>query len=193
MKSAPGTWRASSVSEPPGCAASDFVGAPADGESPLQLVGEHQVGQLRPGVRGEPVVAILGADVVEVEPEGGPVTEARDRDDARARHREDPVEQQGGQGEVTEVVGPELQLEAVGGELAVGVHDPGVVDEQIDAVVRDTQRVGSGRSDRVERGEVEVLELEPRVGDGRLDVVDGAGASFEAADRQHHGGPRAAS
>jgi hypothetical protein len=41
------------------------------------------------------------------------VADAADRDDARARGGEQPVEEQAREGEVTEVVGAELELEAV--------------------------------------------------------------------------------
>ena len=48
--------RISSVFEPPGCAAVAIVGAPLDLQPARQFVGEHQVGQLGPGVCGDPVV-----------------------------------------------------------------------------------------------------------------------------------------
>ena len=43
------------------------------------------------------------------------------------------VEQQAGEREVAEVVGAELELEAVGGLAARRHHHPGVVDQQVDA------------------------------------------------------------
>ena len=54
----------------------------------------------------------------------------------------EPVEQQPGQGEVAQVVGRHLQLEAVGG-LAVGrAHDAGVVDEEVEAGVLGQELLG---------------------------------------------------
>ena len=43
-------------------------------------------------------------------------------DHPRAGDREQPVEQQAGEGEVAEVVGAELQLEPVGGGARAGVY-----------------------------------------------------------------------
>ena len=132
---------------PAGCAASDRVVGAGGDEAALQFVGEQQVGQLRAGVGGDAVVAALGADVVEVESEGRPVPEAPDRHHPRVGRGQHPVEQQSGQREVAEVVGPELQLEAVGGELTIREEDAGVVDEHVDPIVRASQRVPASRID----------------------------------------------
>ena len=87
------------------------------GEPALQLVGEHQVGQLGLPVGGDPVVAALPLQVVEVDRGPDAVADAADRHHPRAVDRQHVVQQQPGEREVAEVVGAELQLEAVGGGL----------------------------------------------------------------------------
>ena len=111
--------------------------------------------------------------------------QAPDGHHPRPRRGQQPVEQQPGQREVAEVVGPELQLEAVGGELTFGEHHAGVVDEQVDPVVRVAQRVG-GRADRRERGEIQPLDLESRLGRRSTGCRRPRPRRLEAADRQHH-------
>jgi hypothetical protein len=98
-------------------------------ESALQLVGEHQVGELGLAVGGGATVRALPLQVVEVD--GGPdaVTGAADRHHPGARDGQEPLQQQAGEREVAEVVGAELELEAVGGGLLRGVHHAGVVDQ----------------------------------------------------------------
>jgi hypothetical protein len=96
---------------------------------------------------------------------------------------QEPVQQQAGEGEVAEVVGAELQLEAVGGRLLRGVHHAGVVDQKVDARVGGAQ-VGRRGPDRVQGGQVEGL-------DG--DVAGDAGgcllALLDVADGQDHRRP----
>jgi hypothetical protein len=88
-----------------------------------------------------------------------------------AAHRHHPragsvpklVEQQPGEREVTEVVGAELHLEAVGG-LAIGQrHHPGIVHQHVDARMGRAHRVGEA-ADVGETGEVErhQRQLRPR-------------------------------
>ena len=99
-------------------------------EAALQFAGEQQVRQLglavgRPGQvwAGLPV-QILEADVAD---------QVHHR-----RHRDHPVgdlgQQQVGQREVAEVVGPDLAFEPVDGQGVRHRHDAGVVDQNVDAV-----------------------------------------------------------
>ena len=79
------------------------------------------------------------------------VADAADRDHARALDGQQVVQQQTRQREVAEVVGAELQLEAVfGGLPRRRVHHAGVVDQQVDARVGGAQLVGR-RADAVQR------------------------------------------
>ena len=123
----------------------------------LQLVGEQQVGQLGLPVRGDPVVAVFPLQIVEVDRGAEPVARAADGHHPRTSDRQQVVQQQPGQREVTEMVGAELQFEPVGGELLGSPHHPGVVDQQIDARVGRAQRRGGG-AHRVQRAEVEFLQ-----------------------------------
>ena len=76
------------------------------------------------------------------------------------------VEQQAGEREVAEVVGAELQLEAVRGHRARRHHHAGVVDEDVDARVVGGD--GGRRTSAPTRGrEVEHPRLELRLRDVR--------------------------
>ena len=89
----------------------------------LQLVGEHQVGQLGLAVGGDAVVVAVQLQVVEVDAAAThAVTRAADGHHARARRGQHPIEQQAGEGEVAEVVGAELQFEAVLGGRPSAVY-----------------------------------------------------------------------
>ncbi len=61
--------------------------------------------------------------------------------------------------EVAEVVDTHLQLEPVGGGLPLGVHQPGVVDQQVEMVEARQELVGGGPH-RLERREVERLDVD---------------------------------
>ena len=74
-----------------------------------------------------------------------------------------PIQQQAGEGEVAQVVGAELHLEAVLGERLRRVHHPGVVDQQVDVVVSGAELLRGG-ADRVQRRQVEFLQRHVRVG-----------------------------
>jgi hypothetical protein len=67
----------------------------------------------------------------------------------RARHRQQQVQHLPGEREVAEVVGAELQLEAVPRGLLRRGHHAGVVDQQVDPRVRGVQ-VGRGGADRLQ-------------------------------------------
>jgi hypothetical protein len=115
------------------------------------------------------------------------VADAADGHDPRSGHGGHPVEQETGPGEVPEVVGAELQLEAVGRRPTGRVHDTGVVDQQVDPPVATAESLGRD-PDRIERRQIEMLELElgPRHRCG--DVVEGGAAPVEVAHGHHHGG-----
>ena len=95
------------------------------------------------------LVALLGVEIVEVEL-GGPVRARGDHDDAVG----DLGQQQVGEREVAEVVGAELQLEAVLGATERRVHHARVVDQDIDLA-----EVVCERADGREIGEVEPADL----------------------------------
>jgi len=104
----------------------------------------------------------------------------------------DPVEEQAGEGEVAEVIRPELELEAVGGELTgVCSHDAGVVDEHVEAIVCGLELLRE-RADRIEAGEVQRGDLDFGAGDSRRDVASSLGPVVGVADGEHNprAGPR---
>ncbi len=101
--------------------------------------------------------------VVEVDP-AHPVSAAAHRDHARTPPALEGAEQQPGESEVAKVVGAELELEALLAGASRRRHDAGVVDQQVEAVVRLRELLGEG-SDRLQAGEIEGGEL--RLGPGR--------------------------
>ncbi len=119
----------------------------------VKLTGEETNGDLRLAVRLLPVVFAFPVEVV-------PVDGAAARGDARLvgdpRVALPQQRKQGlGEREVPEVVGAELQLEPVLGDLAARrCHDTGVVDQDVDRAAFADQLVGE-RADRPQRGEVE--------------------------------------
>src|SRR5829696_414003 len=66
---------------------------------------------------------------------------------------------------VAEVVGAELKLEAVGGPAPRRRHHPRVVDQQVEPVVPAAVALGEG-ANRVEAGQVELLQLQSRARGG---------------------------
>ena len=100
-------------------------------QSPAELGGEEQVGQLG-GAVVQPCVADAVAGHVVKGDLSAAVQQGGDGHHPRTRRGHEPVEQQAGQGEVPQVVGGHLQLEAVG-RLPVGrAHHAGVVDQQVE-------------------------------------------------------------
>jgi len=83
----------------------------------------------------------------------------------------DPVQQEVGQEEVSDVVRAELQLDVLFREPVLLDHDARVVDEDVDRVELggDARR---GPLDGLLRGEVELDELRGDVGKGSLDLGD---------------------
>ena len=123
------------------------------GQPALQFVGEHEVGELGLAVPGDPPVAVLGLEVVEVDPPL-PVIVAADGHHPGPGPPGHPVEQQPAQREMAQVVDAELQLEAVGGDPVRRHHDPGVVDQQVDALAGGPDLCGR-RADRPQRGQIQ--------------------------------------
>jgi hypothetical protein len=119
--------------------------------------------------------------VVELDP-AELVRVAADVYDARVRRRAQASEQQAGEREVAEVVGAELQLEAVGGLAVRRGHDAGIVDQQVEALVRATSRE---RSHGIERAEVERLDVERRGRRALADRSRGALALGRVAAGEH--------
>src|SRR5690349_10076207 len=69
---------------------------------------------------------------------------------------------------MTEMVRAELSLESIRGLAERGGHDTGIGDDEIEGLAGGIERVGAG-ADALERGEVELDELEPA-------AIDGGGA-----------------
>src|SRR6202012_5425066 len=87
-----------------------------------------------------------------------PVGAAGHGDDAGGGRRLQLLRQEAGEGEVAEVVGAELELEAVGGLATRRRHHARVVDQQIERLGAGGDR-GRGGADRGEVGEVEGDQL----------------------------------
>ncbi len=155
----------------PGCAATARVGSPGRTEATAELRGEEEVGQLGRAVAHPGVVRRGAGQVVEVEPAHAVQVRAHG-DDPRALGRDDPVEQQAGQGEVAEVVRAHLELEAVGRQPVRGAHDPGVVDQDVEPCVRGRARLG-GPAHRDQVGQVERQELQGAAVELALQLVAG--------------------
>jgi hypothetical protein len=64
------------------------------------------------------------------------------------------------QGEVTQVIGAELQLDSIGRGLSLGrSHDPGIVQEQVERAPIGPQGAPE-RGDRIQRGQVQVVQVQ---------------------------------
>jgi hypothetical protein len=150
---------------------------------PLQLEGEEQAGELRLTIGPHRLVAPRRVQIVEVD-RAVPRGNARQRDDARVR----PIAQQrhevGRQGEVAEIVGAELQLEAIRGGLPPRRgHHGGVVDQQIETPSLPLQPCGEV-GDGLEAGEIDLLEPDIRGGDFGSDSRDSLRAFPRIAARE---------
>ena len=131
--------------------------------APIELGGEEHVGRLGLSVGVHlRVVTTLVVRVVEVDA-GGEVARRAEHHDPRRRARHEQRHQPADQQEVTEVVGPELELEAVVGATEGHHHDAGVGHEQVEAVELPGELVAE-RPDAVERAELEDAELHRRAG-----------------------------
>ena len=109
--------------------------------APIELEGEHQVGEFRLAVGKPVVVGALALEVVELDG-AHPVPGTRYRDDPRRRRGQELPQQQPGQGEMAEVVRAELAFEAVHRRLPWRSHHTCVVDQKVEAILLGTQPVG---------------------------------------------------
>ena len=89
--------------------------------------------------------------------------------------RPQPAQEEAGEGEVAEVVGADLQLEAVGGLAPRRGHHAGVVDQQVEAGRR--ERLGEG-AHRGQVGKVELRHVRRRAGGRRRGSTSAAASPF---------------
>src|SRR5215218_9875797 len=137
---------------------------PGRPEAPVELQGEVHVGQLRLAV-GPPGLVVAGqVGVGRVERPPGVAAGAGDRDHAGAVAGQQGRQQQGGEGEVAEVVDGQLHLEPVLGPPLGDAHQAGVVDQDVDAPVAGQDPLGR-LPHRGLGGEVQWLQLQRGVGD----------------------------
>ena len=129
------------------------------------------------------LVAPLALEVVEVDL-AHHVGGAAQRHHARTGSGEQRAEQQSGEREVAEMIGPQLRFEAVGCCTARRRHHAGIVDQQIDAVplTGDPRREGA---DRREVRQVELLDIYARARHRGPDRVRGLLALADVSARDH--------
>ena len=101
-------------------------------EAALQFIGEEQIGQLAEAVLAPASVAPLSHEIVEVDL-AELVGVAADRNHSGPGGLVEQANELSRQCEMAEMVGTELHFEAVGSGALRDAHDPGVVDEQIEA------------------------------------------------------------
>ncbi len=146
-------------------------GPPGGSGAPVELDHEVQVGCLALLVRGPPAIALFRLQVGEVDPTPL-VREARDGHDPGRFRSPEVLQQQPGQSEVTQVVDPELLLEAVLGQRPRGGHDPGIVHEHVQREhVEDGRQLHSRREVRIRKSGVR--------GNRRQGPPGGSGAPVE--------------
>ena len=93
-----------------------------------------------------------------------------DHDDARRRTGLQAIEQQLGEQERTHVVRCERQLVAILRQAAIGEHDPGVVDQHVQASPP-VKHACCGLTDRCQRRQVDVHLMHVPASRGRADVI----------------------
>ena len=157
-------------------------------EATVELVAEQDVRELALPVGRPLVVGILALEVLEVDL-AVLVEPAALGDDARlALGLAEVAQQRGREREVTQMVHPELRLEAVD-RLAPGDrHHAGVVAEHVEFVVGVRER----RGERPHRREVRQVEFDHReagVGCFLADPFARLGAPLHAPTREHDVGP----
>ena len=153
----------------------------------LQIVGEHQVGQFGLAVGSDAVIAAgFPLQVGEVDLGPNIVGDARDHHDPGSVHAEQVVQQQPGKREMTEVVGAELQLEAIHGGLLRRVHHAGVVDQQVDTRVGRGQ-FRAGGAHRCQRAQIQLVHHDHRARGQLPDPVRCGISLGGVANRHHHG------
>ncbi len=140
-------------------------------EASLERLRQQAVGELRLAVDRPRVVLPAHLRVV-AQPERLVLGDARQPHDARPGGAHEQGQQVGGEGPVADHVDPPLGLEPVGRRALGHRHHASVVHEHVEAVVgrHDGRRRGL---DRGQRAEVELDDLQRRVGVARQDL--GAG------------------
>ena len=83
------------------------------------------------------------------------MSKGRDVNDAGAMAGHEGRQEQAGEREMAQVIGADLQLEALGSAAVGDCHDPGVVDEQVEAVGVCQGPLTGEFADRCKAGEVE--------------------------------------
>ena len=104
-----------------------------------------------------------------MDPSSDAVPDAAHGDDTRTGGGEQPVEQQSGECEVTEVVDAELQLEAVRRRATRRVHDARVVDQQVDLGVAHPPQVVGRLAHRLQCRQVQLADRDVSAGVVRRD------------------------
>ncbi|KAF0653596.1 TetR family transcriptional regulator [Cyanobium sp. Copco_Reservoir_LC18] len=162
-------------------------GAALVGEAPLQLQGEHHVGQLALAVGPPAVVAALALEIVE-----GDAAEVLGPGGDGDHPGAGPVAQQGqqgeGEGDVAQVVGAELELETLAGEGPGRRHHAGVVDQQVEAAVAlGDGDGGGGHAGQI--GQIQGHQVEGAGGGGGGEqLLAGQLRPGEGTAGQQHGG-----
>src|SRR5438876_3412067 len=99
-----------------------------------QLLREQDVGELRPAVRLVDRIVLLALQVVPSHVFGKAMPDRRHAYDARRRASAQPVKQQIRQQEVTEMVGAERHLKAIGCDPPLAEIDTRIVDEHVQRI-----------------------------------------------------------
>ena len=151
------------------------------GQAAIEFVGEQQIRQFRlpvgiSGRRGR----IVGIDTTES------VADTADGHHPPCWGREQAIQHQPREGEVAEMVDPELDFEPVlGGTGQSG--DTGVVDQQIDPVMAAANSFG-GCADRREGRKVQGDGVDRRAGRPPRDALGGVCRLVRIAAGEHNGG-----
>src|SRR5690625_1651828 len=112
---------------------------------------------------------------------------AAHRDDPARGRSKNPVEQQSRQRERPEEIRAEVTLEAVGGQLPRLVHDPGVVDQDVDDGIAGPQFVGAV-AHRRQLADIQAHHVDIGAGNRPQNVLAGRGGRVGVAAGEHHGG-----
>src|ERR1700687_1681130 len=132
--------------------------SPASGlEPPFELESEKQVGELGLSVGAPSRVPAFALQVVEPHLPA-PVVLAADGHNTSVWPFVQERQQEAGQREMPEMIGPELELKAIDRPLVRRSHHSGVVDQQVDLVVAGSDAVRE-RSYRAEVGKVQPCSL----------------------------------
>ena len=154
-------------------------------EAALELDREEDVRCLGLAIGDERIVGISFEVRVVPDDVRGEVAPGAEVDDPRRCIVQERRGQQASEKEMPDVVGAELELEAVGGVLERRVHDAGIVDQQMEPFVCRQERLGE-LTHLSQRRQVEMADLESRPGDVLGDVAGDGGQHFLVAPGQEH-------